>query len=53
LEKRARIFGKWSVKHNIKIDEALEKTLLESRNHDRKLEYEKKKKEKEEGKGWV
>ena len=53
LEKQARIFGKWSVKHNIKIDKSLEKSLLESRNHDRKLEYEEKKKENEEGKGWV
>jgi hypothetical protein len=53
LKNRARIFGKWSVKHNIKIDESLEKTLLESRNHGRKLDIEDKKKEKEEGKGWV
>ncbi len=53
LEKKARVFGKWSVKHNMKIDKSFEETLLESRNHDRKLEHEKKKKENEEGKGWV
>ena len=51
LKKRARIFGKWTIKHNMKIDESLEKTLLESRNHSRKLDNEDKKKE--EGKGWV
>ena len=53
LEKQARIFGKWSVKHNVKIDKSFEESLLESRNHDRKLENEDKKKVKEEGKGWV
>ncbi len=53
LEKRARIFGKWSIKHDMKIDKSLENTLLESRDHGRKLEHEEKKKEKEEGKGWV
>ena len=53
LKKRARIFGKWSVKHDMKIDKSLEKTLLESRDHGKKLEFEIMKKDKEEGNGWV
>lgn len=53
LYQKARIFGKWSVKHNMKIDESLEKTLLESRDHGKKMEFEVKKKDKKEGSGWV
>jgi len=53
LYKKARIFGKWSVKHNMKIDKSLENTLLESRDVGRKLENDAKKKVKKEGKGWV
>ena len=51
LYKKARIFGKWSIKHDMKIDKSLEETLLESRDQGRKLDKEDKKKEK--GKGWV
>ena len=55
LYQKARLFGKWGVKHNMKIDESLEKTLLESRNHGKKMESEVKKKDKDkkEGNGWI
>ena len=49
--KKVRIFGKWSVKHNMKFDKSLEKTILESRNQGKKIENKEKKKEK--GHGWV
>ena len=51
LEKNSRIFGNWSIKHDLKIDKTLKKTLLESRNHGKNLEHKEKKKEKDSG--WV
>jgi len=55
---RARVFGTWTKKHNMKIDKSFEKTILESRDYNRQINQEieiKKEKKKMEDKenGWV
>ncbi|QEE15940.1 hypothetical protein DSAG12_01767 [Promethearchaeum syntrophicum] len=51
LEKRARILGNWSIRHDLKMDKTLKTTILESRNRGKKMKH--KEKKKDNSSGWV